>query len=554
MKKKLVWMTVTLALAAAGFWWGRPLYRNWKQERLMKVAREAMQKGDLRKASLSAGQAYRVNPKSIEPCQMLADITESLRLPAALDWRRRVADLSPGVLSNRLNWARTGILLGDYPQAAQALRGVDKTNQNTVAFHQMAAMVAVSLNNIAAADRHFAEAIRLDPTNKLLELNEAIIHLQARDKNIVAGALKSLEQLYHDPTYRKDALRHLAMAATRNKDYAKAAAFTQELQADPEATLSDRLLHLTVLKESGNAEFAGYLTQLETACATKGESANMLTSWLLGHDMTSEAERWLATLPAKFQSEPPVVLARADCFMALGNWAALEALLKDAKLDGFDFLRQAMLARAYHEQQQQFAAQTAWRSAVREVSDNPKKLGVLAHMANRWGWEDEKEAVLWVLVERFPAERWAMQSLGKSYLESGNTRGLHRLYSKMLERDPADFGAMNNLAAVSLLLNLQTNRAIELARDAYLKASNNAAFVSTYAWSLHLQGRTAEGIKLLENLKPEQLETPSVALYYGVMELAMKQPEKARKYLDLASRGNLLPEEKTLLDDARSEL
>lgn len=554
MKKYLIWMAVILALGAAGFWWGRPVYRNWKQERLVAQARESLRKGDLRNAGLSARQALGVNPGNLEACRIMAEITESFRLPAALEWRQRMVDLDPGSLTNCLELARCGILQGNYAKAAKALQGVDRTNQNNVAFHQMAAMVAVSLNNIAAADWHFAEAVRLDPGNILLELNQAIIHLQATNQQVVAGALKSLEQLYADPTYRKDALRHLAMAASRNKDYARAAAFTRELQADPKAALNDRLMHLTVLKESGSSEFGAYLTGLEAACVAEAEHANTLTAWLLGHRMADEAARWLASLPAELQAKSPVVLARADCFMALGDWAGLQVLLRDAKWDELDFLRQAMLARAYREQRQEFSAQTEWRAAVRAASDQAKQLGVLARLANRWHWEAEKESVLWLLVERFPAERWALQSLSQAYLATGNTRGLYKVYAQLVDRDPADLAALNNLAAVSLLLNLQINKAHEMAREAYLKATNNAAFASTYAWSLHLQGRTAEGLKVMTALKPDRLEIPSVALYYGAMQAAMNEPAKAGKYLDLAETGQLLPEERALLATSKKGL
>jgi Tfp pilus assembly protein PilF len=554
MNKRWVWMGLILALAVGGLWLGRPLYRNWKQERLVAQAREALRKGDLRKAGLSARQAHGVNPKSIEACRIMAEVTESVRSPAALEWWQRVVDLDPGSLTNRLELARCGIMQGEYAQAARALQGVDKTNQNNVAFHQMAAMVAMSLNNIAAAERHFTEAVRLAPGNKLLELNRAIIHLQAKDQQVVAGALKSLEQLYADPTYRKDALRHLALAASRNKDYARAAVFTKELQADPKSPLNDRLMHLTVLKDGGRPEFGAYLAGLEAACAAEAEQANTLTAWLLGHGMAGEAARWLASLPAELQDKTPVALARADCFMALGDWAGLQTLLKDAKWDGLEFMRLAMLARAYHEQRQEFSAQTEWRAAIRAASDHPKQLGVLARMANKWGWEKEKEEVLWLLVERFPAERWALQSLSQAYLAAGNTRGLHKVYSRIVNRDVANYPAMNNLASVSLLLNLQTNKACEMAREAYLKATNVAAFASTYAWSLHLQGRTAEGIKVLETLKPDRLEVPGVALYYGAMLAAVNAPAKAKKYLDLAETGQLLPEEKALLADSRKRL
>jgi Tfp pilus assembly protein PilF len=553
MKKLWIALGIVLALAAA-VWVGRPLYRNWKQTRLVTQARASWQQGDYRNAGLSARQALQANPANVDACRILAEITEALRLPNALEWRQRIVDLEPDSFTNRLELARCGILLGNYAAAARALRGVAPRHQNTAAFHQMAAMVAVGLNDLAAGERHFAEALRLDPANKLLQFNQAVIHLQAKDQSVVAGALQSLEQLYADPAFRQDALRHLALAAARHRDFAKAAIFTRELQADPKAPLSDRLLHLTMLKDGGESEFGAYLAGLEAACAADGEQVNVLASWLLAHELADEAGRWLAGLPAKMQTNAPVALARADCFMAQKDWAGLQAHLQDANWAELDCLRLAMLARAGREQRQDFTAQTQWRLAVRAALERPKQLAALARLAGQWHWAREQEETLWLIADRFPAERWALPSLARFYLAEGNTRGLLKVYTRQVDYDAKDAAARNNLATLSLLLNVQTNRAHALAREVWRQAPGNAAFASTYAWSLHLQGRTAEGLKVLESLKPDRLEIPTVALYYGAMQAAAHDSSKARKYLDLAATGKLLPEEKTLLEEAKRGL
>ncbi len=58
----------------------------------------------------------------------------------------------------------------------------------------------------------------------------------------------------------------------------------------------------------------------------------------------------------------------------------------------------------------------------------------------------------------------------------------------------------------------------------------------------------------MESLKPGQLENPSIAVYYGVLLAASDERAKAGKYLDLAETGQLLPEEKALLQSAKKGL
>lgn len=539
-----------LAVIAAGVWVGRPVYQGWKERRSLKQAQEFFTQKDYRNATLAARQALAANASSVEASRLLANLTEILRSPTALDWRQRVVDLQPD-FTNRLQLARTAILQGNYSRAAQALRAVALTNQNHTAFHQMAAMVAIGLNNLGLAEQHLSEAARLDPENKRIQLNRAIIHLQAKDQVLVDGALQTLQQLYDEPAYRKDALRHLALAASRNKDFAKAQAFTQELQADAGATLEDRLLHLTVLKEGGSTNFGAYLAEMEGALAKSPEQVNALTAWLLSNRMTDEAARWLESLPDEARSQRPVALALADVLTARKDWAALQALLQDVSWGNLDFVRLALLSRAAREERQDFASQASWRAALKAAPEGPKPLAALASMAQAWGWEREREELLWLIIQRFPGERWVMQSLNQMYAASGNTRGLHKLYSTQASFDANDLIAKNNLAALSLLLNLQTAKAHELARDAYTKAPSNAVIASTYAYSLHVQGKTREGLTALEALPPAQLEQPNIAAYYGVLLAAEGKTEQARKFLDLAANERLLPEEKAMIEQAR---
>jgi hypothetical protein len=45
----------------------------------------------------------------------------------------------------------------------------------------------------------------------------------------------------------------------------------------------------------------------------------------------------------------------------------------------------------------------------------------------------------------------------------------------------------------------------------------NPVFSATYAFALHVQGKTGEALKTMETLKEAQLRHPAVAAYYFVM-------------------------------------
>ena len=174
----------------------------------------------------------------------------------------------------------------------------------------------------------------------------------------------------------------------------------------------------------------------------------------------------------------------------------------------------------------------------------------LLGLATNWKRDKGREDLLWHIAQRFPGERWALRELDQLYEATGNTYGLHRVYAAMASNDPRNYVAQNNLAATCLLLRVDLPKAHELAKDVFTQHPDEIIVVFTYAYSLHLQGRTREGLAILAKQKPQALETPSVALYYGLLLSAAGETNQATKYLELARQAKLLPEEKTLLNEA----
>jgi Flp pilus assembly protein TadD len=546
-------LLIVIAGGIVAWVYGRPMYHRWREQRTLKQAQEFFGKSDYQNAALALRQVLVLNNANVEAWRLRATITERLRLPNALECRERVVELQPNNPTNQLQLAQTAIFMGNYIRAEKALATIAPAEQNVAAYHQLAAMIALSRNELSEAERQLKEVARLQPENKQIQLNLAVLDLQSGDRAVIENALKSLQQLYENPDYHHEALRQLVLAAVKQKDWVKAVILSRELQSDAKASLDDQLLQLQVLKESKNAEFDRALLQVKETCKTNGGSVCRLAVWLIGHEQANDAASWMASLAEELQARLEVKMTRADCLLAMKDWEALQNLLQSEHWDQSDYLRHAMLARAARERREDLGAQTEWGSALRAAAEHPKQLKTLAQLANSWSWERETEDTLWQIAQRYPGERWALETLHRSFLKSGNTLGLQKLYSELLQRNPNDLPAQNNLATVNLLLNLQTARAHELARTAYESAKTNASFASTYAYSLHLQGKTAEGVAVLETLSAAELEKPEIALYYGVIQTAAA-PEKAGKYLHLAEQAAALPEEKALVASARKRL
>ena len=536
-----------LVLAAVGLWFGRPHYRAWKQERFLKQAHEYLVKADYKNASLCARKTLAANPANLQACRVMAQIAEAVRAPELVGWSQRIVDLEPGVLQNRLDLAKAAFVNGDLPRANKSLAGVDEAGRKTSAYHEMAALLAAAESQFGLSEAHYAAAAKMDPENKRLQLNLAVLHLQADNQDLASQAHQQLEKLSTDEKFRIDALRVLTAAAVHTNNFTAGLAYSTRLVADPLATFDDRLTHLAVLLQSQNPGFASYLAAQQKESAKKAEAINTLTSWMIKHQMADDALKWIKGLSADLRLEWPVVMATVDIFLAKKDWTSLEAFLEERKWGELEYARLGFLARVAGERKQLLALQSHWRSAIKEAGDRQRRLMALLQMAHAWKWGPQEEEILWLIVQDYPKERWILTELEQRYQQAENTRGLQKVYAAMMSYDTKDVVAKNNYAATSLLLKTDLEQAHRVAKEVYDQRPQDPVPVSTYAYSLFLHGNAPEALKVMQKLKPEQLETPAIAAYYGLALFANGKSALARKYLDIASHAKLLPEEKAMV-------
>jgi len=76
----------------------------------------------------------------------------------------------------------------------------------------------------------------------------------------------------------------------------------------------------------------------------------------------------------------------------------------------------------------------------------------------------------------------------------------------------------------------------------------------TYAFALYVQGRTTEGLEILQKLPPETLHEPHAAVYAAVLLLDVNQTDTAKEYIQVAKHGPIYVEEKRLLEDELTKI
>lgn len=541
-------------------------YQVWKQTNWLSLAKKFASHGDIRNEVLSLDNVLRTNPRNLDACRMMAGLAEAGHLPDAVNWRAAVVELNPSSDDDRLALAQTALSFKQFGVATNALNGLSASGKSTFAYHNLSGVICISLGEPDAAEAHFTEAARIEPENPTPQLNLAVVRLHQSNQLDMAEARINLKRISINSTneaIRLQAQRELIGDAMHTKDTAAALSLSQELVQDTNSSVQDRLLRLEVLLETKDSEFKPTLNSYRHEAANDLGTALALADWQIKRVSPADTLPWLERLPANVETNKWIELITAQCRTMVGDWSGIQKTLQDQSWADWDYKRHAFLAYALREQELNEASKAEWevalkganapRTTVVELEPNAK-LHELLLLAAEWRWEAEGEDILWTIVNRYPGDRTAPIILNKIFLSGGRTKSLMLLFQQESKLFPSNLYMKNNLAMTAMLLNEQDLMPYALASDVYKSAPTNPDFISTYAFSLYLQGKYTEALKVMETLKPQNLRDGSNAGYYGLILKATGNAAAAKTYLDMALNANAhpLPEERKLFEAVRS--
>lgn len=544
-------LIVLIALAIGGTYG----YRTWSIRHSVRMARGYFNGGDYRLAALSARHAIDIDPNDVDAAQIMAEVSQRSGDKAELDWRRRIVQQRPTSSEKLLELADCALRLKDLAAARQALQSVNDSDKQTPHFIATQARMAAASNDKVQAEKFWARAAELAPQDSSYKLELALAKLAGGDSAKRDSARAVLQSLHADPKQRAAATRALINDAVAHHERAELILeWARDLQSYPEAVFQDRLVYLDMLHQIGHADFISYLSEVENIAPEVPVNLAALLSWMNRSRLSSLALDFARSLPpAKLQAWP-VPMAVADSYANVNRWDDLERSLTNAKWNQFDFLRSAYLSRAYRAQDRLVVAEREWAEAVKGATTDPQKLLLLVRAVSEWRWEKETDILLWQLAKIPETQGEALHTLYQQSVSKGDTPKLYSTLVRMAEVDPSDLTIQNNLALVALLLNVDTDRAHKIAATLHEKEPTNAAFASTYAFSLFSKSKAAQALQTMASFPDDQLRDPSLALYYGIFLAANGQTEEARKFLEIGKRAPMLPEEKVLFQRALGRL
>jgi predicted Zn-dependent protease len=552
--RKILICLIVMGVVAGVAWSGRRAYKRASERRLLADAQRYLKNNDPGNAGLCLQRALQINPMSINANKATADMLEAAGSPAALSWRIRTYLLATNNVEFRFEWARTALKMQDLPSVVQALSGIDEKSRSTAAFHKLAGGLAWGLHDSVDAEKQYREALRLEPTNEVTILDLATVLMASTNAAIADAARSDLEKIPTNSPLRVIALRHLIADAAAHHSLSRAAEYSQELVQLPGAAFSEKVARLQLLEKVQSPDYPKWQATLEEEARKSSVNAYTLGSWKLSEEGPTNTFRWLQGLPVVIQTNQPVPLLWTDCLIDLKDWNQLLAEVADRDWGELNYYRFCLISLANRQLGQNRAADASWKKAVSLSSHRLDSLTRLSRVTAVWKWGLERDEVLQKVVTEFPKEKWAGTELIAALYSDGKTRELSEWLVKMQSSDPSDNRLKNNLATVSLLRRSDLDRAFRLAAEAYNSSTNDPFFISTYAYSLLIQQKPEDAVRVLGNLKLEYLKIPSIAAYYGVVEAETGHKEAALEPLKLAQSSRLLPEELEMVRQAKSRL
>jgi hypothetical protein len=327
--------------------------------------------------------------------------------------------------------------------------------------------------------------------------------------------------------------------------------FAQELQLSPQVTFSDDLLCLDFYKKLDQKKLATLLEKVKPLAAREPDDLAALMGWMNANRMSADVLRWMEKLPSEKTSGPPAAIEVADAFSAQKNWARLRRWTKGGDWGESEYLRLAYQAYARQQSRQEGTeAESLWHDAERACEENPEREIRLARLASKWNLPAQAEQ-LWLRVAHDPlSRREALDSLFAIYRANNDLPNLYLTAMRLHETSPDEPLIAAEYARLSLLLDRNREEGRRVAKEAFDQATTEPPCAVAQALFLNSEGRTADGIAILQKLPPEKLHDPRVALYLAVLLLNDGKSEAAREFIEEANSGFVFPEEKKLLEEA----
>lgn len=408
--------------------------------------------------------------------------------------------LDPNQLEAKLGLARIDAQTGNFDAAEQQLRAALKTQQNNVNVLFELALI----NELRGRD---AEALKwLESTAAVsgpreTRVNFALVAWHLR-KGQPARAVEAAKQLLAKLPEDVEALQAYAAAQLANGD--AAGARSTLTSASRRAGFDTPRLVEVARQQVVSQDLKGAAYSLEKAL--NGSPNDVAATAML-----SSVELAQGNLPQAEQHARQVLAANPKA--ALGhNLLAEIALRRGQPGPALDALRKA-----------------------HDIDQSPQTLTRLMRaQAAQGGFKAASDAAE-VWLRKKPGDAMVRSALAELQIRAGDLPGARRQYETLLKSRPMDGTALNNLANV--LIEQKDPGATEMAERALKVDPRNAVYLDTAGWANHRAGKAERALQLLRDARLRAPENADIRYHLAVVLAQAGRKAEAREELNVALRG-----------------
>jgi putative PEP-CTERM system TPR-repeat lipoprotein len=523
----------------------------------------AMRNRDFVEARRSLERAAVLNPAQPKLLtELAASQIASGDEAAALTSLERAVVLDKTGVTPDLFLIQTHIKAKRHDAALKAIDQLEKKNPQSPVASNLRGAVAAAKGDMAQARMQFERALKLQPAYLPAANNLAQLDVQAKD---LRSARQRFEQIIKiDPKNASAWISLAQLAGMQNDGKAYFDSLEKAKQVAPDGGQARELLIKYWLMKK---DFARAISESREAINATGNKAFYdplgAAHAMSGNKLESLAayEKWAESAPASPVAHYRLAVAqesngkRTDALTALDKALKLspdypDAMQAKASLLGAQGkIDEALgLVRDFQKRHANSYVGYAAEAEVQMQAKRPTEAAKLFERAARLsghgmflvqsksayvaaGQAQVGERVLSDWLAKHPKDMLVKHALAQAQLDSGRSKEAAAHYEWLVNANPNDLIALNNLAWV--YGNLGDARAVTTAERALKLQPNNAAVKDTLGWLLVRSGGVKQGVEYLRQAVKAQPNAPEIGIHLADGLARLGQHKEALSTLEL---------------------
>jgi len=539
-------------LAGLGWFFGRPVYEEWRQGTAMEQVEQFAEQDDYRNALLALRRATEANPSEPAVWQRAAEFLARIGSPEVVVAQRNLARLNPDDMGLKVALVTEALRFSDLESALEGLDQLEEAARHDAAFHRLAGAVALAMGEQQELRRHLQALIQAAPEDYRARFNLAAIDLWSANEDVSAAAGVELGRLCTQPEVRvRAALERLKFAAASRN-----AALVDAEVAFVVKTFDPSQSGMALLRSDPH-EPPGWdqlLELLKDAATAHDTDAALLARWMADIGLEREALAWVQSLPVELKESDQLTVALADLAAKTNDLEQLREVMASGRMGQIPAAT-INLALAARVQSLEFGggrSRPTWEDAIATSANSLAGLRMLARLGGMWQDQVEVNLALEKIVELYPREFWACEALRINYAVAGDLEMLWRLYQIWAPRVPDNVEVQSTWIMLAAILNRVGENHLAKADELWAKQdeTTDPAVVLAMVAALWRTGSFETAERYLDYLPVGAERQPRTLLWRGIIAAELNDEPTLRYTSRNLSRDALMLQEVVLLDTA----